>query len=231
MLKTEIHPGQSARQIVAALAGAVKKINLYSQSHSVYHGALKSLEHMFAVFFGRFGNFRIHIQRNKIIYDDEVVYEGNSDPFDLAFLLHRDGILWLEFQTDLELYEIDTFFRILHDHSLLAEEPEGDIVTALWEFNLPSISYEAVDLELDYQDNLYFPTASGGNAPSPGMEENEAHTRAESIYSNVATLILSAADNGDPLQLSAEERKRLREMIAAEEKFDGSEWSGPPGIG
>jgi hypothetical protein len=221
---TEIHPGQTAKQIVTALAGTVKKINLYSESHSVYHGALKSLKNIFDAYFRRFGNFRIHIQRNTIIHDDEIVYEGSSDPSDLAFLLHRDGILRIEFQTDLELYELDTFFRILHDHILLSEEPEDDIVTALWHFNLPSILYEAADLELDYSDDQNFRVECGGNPQNIGTEEIESNAPTESIYSNVATLILSPACNGDPWQLSAEEHERLREMIAAEEKLDGSDY-------
>lgn len=222
--KTELNAEQTARRIVTALVGTVKKINFYSESHSVYHRALKNLMDIFDAYFSRFGNFRIHIQRNQIIYDNEIVYEGNSNPFDLAFLLHRDGILWLEFQIDTELYEIDTFFRILHDRRLLTEDPEDDIVTALWEFNLPSIAYEAADLQLEYQDNLNFRTESRGNAQNEGMEENEADIRSESIYSNVATFILSATCTDDPWQLSAEERKQLREMIAAEEKLDGSDY-------
>jgi HEAT repeat protein len=222
--ETEFHQEQAARQVVAALVGTVKKINLYSESHSVYYRALKNVKNIFDVYFSRFGNFRIQILRNKIIHDNETVYEGNSGPFDLAFLLHRDGILWLEFQNDLELYEIDTFFRILRDHGLLAEEPEDDIVTALWEFNLPSIAYEVVDSELDYQDDLNFEAGSGKRAQNRAGEEDEAHVQNESIYPNVATLMLSTPCKDDPWQLSAEERQQLRDMIAAEEKLDGSDY-------
>lgn len=222
--QTELQEDQIARQIVSALVGTAKNINLYSESHVVYHRALKKLKNIFEVYFGRFGNFRIQIQRNKIIHHDVIMYEGHSDPLDLAFLLHRDGILWLEFRIDLELFEIDTFFRILHTHSILTEEPEDDIVTALWELNLPSILYAAADLELEYQDNLNIDAESDSNAQSGGREEKEANTPSESIYLNVAAYTLSEAYREDLWQLSAEERWQLQEMIAAEEKLDGSDY-------
>jgi hypothetical protein len=222
--ENELSNRHIARQIVTAMVGTAKKINLYSESHSVYHSALKKLKNMFDVYFGRFGNFRIHIQRNRIVHHNKILYEGNLEPFDMAFLLHRDGILWLEFQVDLELYEIDAFFRILHDHGMPVEEPEDDIVTALWEFNLPSILYEAADLELDLADNLSIGAESDRNAPNEGAEENKASIRKESLYSNIATCALSDNCKDDFWQLSAEERKQLRQMIAAEEKLDGSDY-------
>jgi hypothetical protein len=223
---TQLQEDQIARQIVSALVGTAKNIILYSESHVVYHSALKKLKNIFVVYFSEFGNFRIHIQGNKIIHENVIMYEGHSEPLDLAFLLHRDGILWIEFQIDVELFEIDSFFRALHNHSALTEEPEDDIVTALWELDLPSIVYAAADLELDYQDNLNFDAESDDKAQNKEMEEKEANAnnRNESIYLNVAAYNLSEAYNEDLWQLSAEERRQLQEMIASEEKLDGSDY-------
>jgi hypothetical protein len=142
----------NARQVMIALSGAFKKLNLYSESHSVYTNALITLRNSFEQHFSRFGNLNIRISRNQILCDDEVVYQGSAEPADLVFILHRDGILSFEFQEGLELWELDTLLKILHDHCTLADDAEDDIVTALWKYNLPSILYEAADAELGLPD-------------------------------------------------------------------------------
>lgn len=231
MMKTiphrqEITRAQIARQIVTALVGTAKKINFYSETHCVYLEALKKLKQLFDGYFSRFGNLQIHIQRNKIFHHNEIMYQGNSEPVDPAFLLHRDGILWVEFQTDLQLYELDCFFRILHDQRIPVEEPEDDIATALWESNLPSILYEAADLELDCQDDLNIDAGSNKCAHHRELADDGDNTRNESIYLNLATCLLpeDGQNENDVWQLSAGERRQLQKMIAAEEKLDGSDY-------
>ena len=47
----------------------------------------------------------------------------------MAFLLHRDGILWIEFQDGIELWKSMPFSRFYMTMKRIDEDPEDDIVT------------------------------------------------------------------------------------------------------
>ena len=225
-LKTERGAEESAKKILNGLIAVFKKLNLYSESHTVYHAALPILKKLFDAHFDRFGNFRIHIERKKILFQEELLYEGGTEPTDIAFLLHRDGILWLEFQNGLEIWEIDTFLKILRDNCILDDDPEDDIVTALWAVNLPSILYEAADLELGLPDDISFSDLPcAGNQTVDSEQKAEEPALCETIYSTMAHNVLAQDGHNELWELTAAERDQLRKMITAEEQLDGSDYA------
>jgi hypothetical protein len=217
---------ESAKQILYGLIGALKKLNLYSEKHSVYRTALGILKKLFDEHFDRFGNFRIHIERNKIVYQDEALYEGGVEPTELVSLLHRDGILWLEFQRGLGIWEIDFFYKILRDHSTLDEDPEDDIVTALWAANLPSIMYEAADLELGLPDDIDFAVLPCHDHQIADSElKDREPIQCQTIYSALATNVFNREGQDELWEMTVAERDQLRKMISAEEQPDGSDYA------
>ncbi|MBI5550867.1 MAG: HEAT repeat domain-containing protein [Desulfobacterales bacterium] len=225
-MKAELGATESAKKFLHGLIGAFKKLILYSETHTVYYSALGTLKKLFGEHFDRFGNLRIHIERKKIRYQDEVLYEGGMEPTDLALLLHRDGILWLEFQNRLEIWEIDAFCKILRDHCTVDEDPEDDIVTALWAVNLPSILYEAADLELGLPDDINFADLPcAGNQAVDSEQKDEPPFQCETIYSALANNVLTRAGQDELWELTAAERDQLRKMIASEEQLDGSDYA------
>lgn len=225
-LKSNESATHSAKQIIHALIGILKTLTLYSESHPVYKNSLIIMKKLINVHFDRFGNFRIQIERRNVLYKDEILYEGGSEPSDLVFLLHRDGIQWLEFQNGLDLWEIDTFFKIIHDHIVLDEDPEDDIVTALWAVNLPSILYRAAYPEMGLQDAdlcmVDLPYVVDQNGKCEKKDKAQGHT--ETIYPTFATNVLTQDGHEELWQLNADERKQLQKMIADEEELDGSDY-------
>ncbi len=89
----------------------------------------------------RYGALHLGIERERILVDDEVVFEENNPENNPVFVFFQDGILWLEFQEGLELDEIIQFFRIVTRFKGILEDPEGDLVTELWEAEFPHINY------------------------------------------------------------------------------------------
>ncbi len=217
---------ESAKQILYGLIGAFKKLNLYSEKHSVYRTALEILKKLFDEHFDRFGNFRVHIEQNKIVYQNEVLYESGIEPTDLVFLLHRDGILWLELQKGLAIWELDSFYMILRDHSILDEDPEDDIVTALWALNLPSIIYEAADLELGLPDDIDFAVLPcHGHQIADSEQTDRQPIECQTIYSTMATNVFNREGQEELWELTVAERDQIRKMISAEEQPDGSDYA------
>jgi HEAT repeat protein len=223
-----------ARQAMIAFSGAFKKLNLYSESHSVYTNALNTLKNSLEQHFSRFGNLNIRISRNQILCDDEVVYQGTAEPTDLVFILHRDGILSFEFQEGLELWELDTLLKILHDHCTLADDAEDDIVTALWKYNLPSILYEAADLELGLPDETRLFHQQGetqekeGEGEEEGEEENciAAETEADTADDDprAASGVSPLERRNELFHLTPGEREQLRKMVFFEEQLDNTDY-------
>jgi hypothetical protein len=218
----------NAKQVMIALSGAFKKLNLYSESHSVYTNALIALKNSLEQHFGRFGNLNIRISRNQILCDDEVVYQGSAEPADLVFVLHRDGILSFEFQEGLELWELDTLLKILHEHCTLADDAEDDIVTALWKFNLPSIQYEAADLELGLPDETRLFHQQGGTQEVEEEEENRATAETEADMTNddpqAAADVSPLEHRNELFHLTPDEREQLRKMVFFEEQLDNTDY-------
>jgi HEAT repeat protein len=221
----------NARQVMIALSGAFKKLNLYSESHSVYTNALITLRNSLEQHFSRFGNLNIRICRNQILCDDEVVYQGSAEPADLVFILHRDGILSFEFQEGLELWELDTLLKILHDHCTLADDAEDDIVTALWKYNLPSILYEAADAELGLPDETRLFHQQGETHEGEEEEEEEENSAAAETEADMTNDDPQAVAAVSPLEhrnelfhLTPDEREQLRKMVFFEEQLDNTDY-------
>jgi hypothetical protein len=222
-------PLQSAKQILPALYGIYKKLNFYSPTHNVYKDALGPFQKLLIDHLERFGNLRLLIERDRFLFEGTVIYEGKPDPGDLLFILHRDGMKWIEFKTGLELWEIDTLLKTINDHCHLEEDAEDDIVTVLWELNLPSIAYESVDVELGLDGDIDFgslPCSSPAHEASATDEEKQNPPESESAESDTPHQIkMPVLEGQDELfQLTQDERHQLQAMIAAEEKLDGSDY-------
>ena len=225
---TEQLAQQMARRIVLAFSGTYKKRNLYTAGHSVYLDALHHFKKNLDEFVERFGHIRLRIEKEQIFYGEEAVYQGTSEPADLVFILRRDGILWIEFRKGLELYEIDTLLSVMHDHCVLEEDAEDDIVTALWGLNLPSIAYAAADLELGLDNDIRIKDLPC--CPPHSCEVSDINAEKEQnagVGLSAAVLPNAGATHEhrhELYPLSRNERMQLEKMVAAEEKLDGSDY-------
>lgn len=221
---------QGAKKFLTVLSGTLKKLNLYSENHRIYQDALNSLKATLKDFSDRFGHLKIAIHRDRICYDDQVIYQVGSEQIDIAFILFRDGIKWIDFSPGLELWEMNTLLKVLQKYSRLEEDNEDDIVTALWQYNLPCIQYEAADPALDGEENLDIsklkcrPEIEAGeffeSETNKSTGESTSGTRSQS-YSGPEVPVL--AQKKDLWLLTPREREQLRKMIAEEEKLDGTD--------
>ena len=85
---------------------------------------------------------RLEIGKSTMIYDDDIVYQGAPDDNDIAFLLGRDGVEWIEFFRDLELWEVQSLLSTITNNRRSDMDSDGNITTALWEQDFPHIEYK-----------------------------------------------------------------------------------------
>jgi len=213
---------RQVKQILFALNGTFKKLNLYFENHTVYQNALNLLKKMLDEYLDKNGDLRFDIHRNEIRFGEEIVHDEKPEPNDLFYILFRDGVLWISFQTGLELWELDAFYKIVHKHVTLEDNAEDDVVTALWEFNLHGIAYEAADLDLGSLDVLDDPDARC--YPDPDERGSDEHQSPPGeVHAAPDNQFPPLNEQDDIWQLTADEREALRKMVAEEEKLDGTD--------
>ena len=200
------------RQVLIALNGAFKKLLLYPSEHVIYQTSLNSLKDSLDNFIDQHGDLVFNIDRHKILYQDEVVIEGPRDEESLAFILFRDGIYHLEFHQSIALWEINSFLEILQKHQVLTEDSENDVVTALWEVDLPCLSYRAEDVGFDTGEDFEIPE-SGVNESSrddPGLEAEDIDNTPldQSFQTPIQNRLL--------WEITSEDQEHLRNMLAEE---------------
>ena len=219
---------KSATELFANFIGTIKKLNFYSGSHRIYQESLTQLKSIFDDFFTKYGSFRIDVSRDQVTYADEVVHQVESeDPNDMGIALFRDGILWMEFLPGMELWEIDTLIKVINQYATIEDDAEDDIVTALWQFNMPSILYEATDLNLDRDGDIDFSEfkCRPDHYESLGHEKAEKETEnTEPQQNKQGPVIPPPSENKILWELTPDEQDALRKMIAEDEKLDGTDY-------
>ena len=221
-----------------AFAGAVKNYSLYPPEHAIARKHLLHFNRQLSSFLEHFGSLRLDVNKNTLRYSGEIVYQGVDEESDIAYLLGRDGIEYLEFLPGIEIGEIQSLLQIINQHRILDEENDGDIATALWEQDYPHIRYKSVDiLALDApvinfssfrvapppadsdQEDLTVAAEGDSSGKEDGVDfvpEQEAET-APSI-----ALTITAKGN-DLWQLSPLERYELEKMVEEAERLDNTD--------
>ncbi len=138
---------QSATNVVSLLVSALKNSSIYPEEHSItqkfFYKVLAGLQKHIK----QFNGLRLDIAHDALLYHGEPIYQemsSNEDRF--VGSLFADGITWITFQEGITLEEISSFFRVINRYKDFQEEADGDLVTALWDLNLPHLYYDATDV-------------------------------------------------------------------------------------
>jgi HEAT repeat protein len=155
----------------------------------------------------------------------------------LAFPLFRDGVQWIEFQEGIEVQEISDFVKIFNQYRLLQEEPQGDLVTALWEKDLPHMRYAAADVlwKAEIVKDFSFFNIAGDKKQKEhedGVEDSSSQETLDDEQKDKADILGGRDIGGDTTlsimdrtiwEMTSEELKRLEEMVVKEETQSGTE--------
>jgi HEAT repeat protein len=203
---------QAAENVLTSLQLARKNYSLYPEDHINCTRVMERFWQQLETFLQAYGNLRFELEKDRLIFQGEAILTEPPEDGNLPFTLFRDGIQWLEFQDGIEAKEIEEFLRILNKYRLLSDEPEGDLVTALWEAELPHIQHQVADFFWGAEPEAEFKTPPAKEDISSVLSEEEEQEPSES--EGVASI--------DPttLELTPEEEAELQEMVRLEEKRD-----------
>ena len=207
---------KETRKVYTGMLLASKNLSLYPSGHSIPDKSIKQFHYTLEDYLQKYGYLRFEIERNRIVALEEEISAGPHEEGTLPFTLFRDGIRWIEFNQGIELEEIKNFLTIVNQHMILSAEPEGDIVTNIWEAQFPHIQYDVADFFVNVDGEMK-DSISSFKAESDSTEPREEN-QGEVHYPRQPEI--------DPAQLilNPQEQEQLQEMIRFEEEADFSSY-------
>ncbi len=222
----------AAEKAVAAIMTGVKNFGVFPPEHASTVNMLQGVLRIIGQFWEKYGSLTFEVEKQSLVHLGKAIYEGPASDDNPAFVLHRAGISRFEFAPGLEERELISFFQLYSHYRVEADEPDDDLVSALWRAGLPHIFYEAsyelwseAETALDY-DSLAAvdPAASGAPEvtarPGKGWEPLRLESSGDN-YRKVSLALLPTVN--DYCSLTSVERESLARMVAEEDQAGGSE--------
>jgi len=192
------------RDILHKLAKAVSAMKIFPSDHASIRTFADDLTWKFRSFLDVYGKFEIWISEFSFICGDKPVYSDDIPIKSLPFFFYKDGMQKLYFYQGLDGGEILDFLDVITKES---RKPAGDsdIVSALWERDLPHIQYYAPD---DFLENRILEECgqAQSRAPSPEM--------AEFAHKAIEIKVDTSKFSKGKIELSDEDRDIVRQRAA-----------------
>ncbi len=208
----------AAKDVINTFLTSMKNYDLYPHDHVLAQKFLENVYNRLDNFLSRYGELKISIEQKLLLYKTVPIYKVESVEYNFAFLLYRDGLLWIEFLPGLTIEEIKTFFSILNKYKVLHDEPEDDIVTALWGESMAHIRYEAKELFLD--DALSSDFSNFNKVPTDESDESETEEASGPASPETGNILNIASEEWrhQLCSLSPQEDGILKVMVREAEK-------------
>ena len=167
---------RDVRAWVVQLARTLKTCRLYETENPAVERFREDLIVSLLELLDSHGTVRLRFGATSINLDDDPLMEGDGPGQDLAFGFYRDGVRSLTLMPGIEPDEVDALVDALLEAGSRAEGAD-DLVTRLWESDLPNVALECVPagddlgLEGDAADK-----GEGSPAPWPGLR-SESHSK------------------------------------------------------
>jgi len=131
---------------VGQLVRTLKTSRLYDAANPTVVRFREDLASSLATLLARRGALRLEVDSNTLSYAGHEVHAARSRDDNLAGVLHRDGIRILALEPGIEAREVDSLVeQILHVTG--ASAGDDDLVTMLWDADLPHLVIETVPIE------------------------------------------------------------------------------------
>ena len=137
----------SVTQLLKSLDRAAKNIRTFGQGNSV---AGKFFEQFYTELTSHLTQYNVLtfvVQREGLFFKEELVYRSQTGEAseNFSFKLYSDGIREITFHQDISSEDMLFFFDALWDTAGTPGTEDDDIVTRLWEKNLPTLTIVTAD--------------------------------------------------------------------------------------
>ena len=219
----------AAEKAVAAIMTGVKNFGVFPPEHASTIGMLQGVLRTLRQFWERYGTLAFEVEKQSLVHQGKAVYDGPAGDDNPAYVLHRAGISRFEFAPGLEERELTSFFLLYTHFRVEADEPDDDLVSALWRAGLPHIFYEAsYELWSESETSVDYDSMEAVNPDSPPGPEVTARPgkgwaalRLESTSDNYRKVSLALFPTVNAYcTLNPDEQAALARLVT-EESSDG----------
>jgi HEAT repeat protein len=198
-----------ATEVILSMVKTSKALKMYLPNNPVVAKFIEEVMARMGRHLALYGEYKIDIDQFDLKYRGKKIYENRDPKESMAFRLYFDGIRFLIFSEGIEEYELCDFLDIVGKER--PNDLDDDIVTLLWEKNLPHLTYILAE------DFLEFETAGGPVAGPTSQQDKIA-----GIYRSISPAHVSpppvALVPQSILLLTEEETEWLRKAKEADEK-------------
>lgn len=128
----------SAQQLITAMVKTSRALRMYLPNNPVLIGFLEELSAKLTAHLARFGEFNLDVEPFALRYKGSDVYQNDDPKESISCRVYADGIRMLMFSPGVDSHELTAFLGIVGFERSTCDD---DVVTRLWERNLPHISY------------------------------------------------------------------------------------------
>jgi len=207
----------SVRGMIGSFLIALRNYALYPEDHAMSRKSLAAVEDRLDGFLAGHECLRLNVEKDRFLFQGEIVHQGPPQEESLTFQLFREGIQWLEFRNGFTAEELNVFFKLLNRYRTPKEDAEGDLVTALWEADFPHLQYKNEDVLWEAEPLIDFSLLKV--APGEVRPEEEG---VEEPVAPAAKIAMPAAD-APFWKLTPAEEEEIQAMILEEETRDCTE--------
>ncbi len=227
----------AAEKVINLIMAGMKNYPVFPPDHPSTGRLLQGVRQAVTGFNEKFGDLCFEVGRQQMFYDEKPVCPAEASDDNPAQVFYRDGIRWFSFLNGVAEDELAALFKIFNHYRVMPDEPEDDLVTALWRAELPHILYEASyelwDSEPLTDPGQYEPTvpesSDGGETDicgqlHPGDAKGWEALRPDTDGEDYQQMSIAMTHGDQGLwELTAAEQIALQSLIKEGQEYDSSE--------
>ncbi|MFQ5580864.1 MAG: HEAT repeat domain-containing protein [Nitrospiria bacterium] len=212
---------KSAKEILQSLAKTARTLKIYLPNNPIHKKFIDELIEKLEAHLLSFGPLRLRVKQFELYCSEQLVYENINRMESIAFKLFIDGMREISFLPGVDRDEMVELMQALGSEGE-DTEADDDIVTILWEKNLPHIKYIVVEsLQNDAKEIDSCPEMQ---AEHPSQQKLESVFKQEGGAS-LGTLTTAAHRKVEIpslhlFKLTEEEVEKVKREVRGEEDLD-----------
>ena len=142
--KTNLRNLEKVRAIFGSMSKYISAKAIYSSNNPNVGKFANAFHDAFRAFFADEKELLLTVEQYQLKWRDEVVYDNSQKTDSIAFLLYKDGVGEIIFQSSVKPPELEQFLDVIKNE-IYNPSAHLDIVSRLWQSQFTDISYRVFD--------------------------------------------------------------------------------------
>ncbi|UCD64451.1 MAG: HEAT repeat domain-containing protein [Candidatus Zixiibacteriota bacterium] len=173
--------------ILKDLLKVIKVVSMYPENNPLPQSMRRSFAEKLEAMVEDYGELTINVQRETLIYNDEVVFHGNAREENLAGIFFEAGITQIVLKGGLDVIEIYKLLDVIKTYINSADKSQ-DLAGMIWEAGISAVALKTLeDIALSEYDSSFdiqeYISSGGSSFDQQGVFGTETDAGYQSIFS------------------------------------------------